>query len=216
MCLFCRSVPRHRLVATVLAEKLGTGRPLRELAAKGSTQDLFVAANTGPLVRGLGRDLTRVSRSEFQADVPRGGHLPQGDGATCQDLQELTYADNSFDIVVTEDVFEHVRNPDAAFAEIARVLRPGGCHIFTVPIELDRRTLTRVDTTGSEDVLLMEPEWHGDGAGRVLSYRTYGYDLFESLQRFGFDTRLRCPSFSDRRRGVYDACVLVSTLREPR
>jgi ubiquinone/menaquinone biosynthesis C-methylase UbiE len=38
----------------------------------------------------------------------------------------------SFDIVVTQDVFENLFAPDRAIKEIARTLRPGGAHIMTV------------------------------------------------------------------------------------
>ena len=34
---------------------------------------------------------------------------------------------------VTQDVLEHVFHPDRAIAEIHRVLKPGGMHIFTAP-----------------------------------------------------------------------------------
>ena len=39
---------------------------------------------------------------------------------------DLPFADDSFDIVYSRQVFEHVRHPDRVVAEIARVLKPGG------------------------------------------------------------------------------------------
>lgn len=41
----------------------------------------------------------------------------------------LPFADGSFDVVYSRQVFEHVRHPDALVAEVARALRPGG--VFT-------------------------------------------------------------------------------------
>lgn len=38
----------------------------------------------------------------------------------------LPFPDNHFDVVVSNQVFEHVPHLDRAFAEIARVLKPGG------------------------------------------------------------------------------------------
>jgi SAM-dependent methyltransferase len=49
------------------------------------------------------------------------------------DGQRMPFADASFDTVVALEVFEHVRDPDACVAEIARVLRPGGKVLITVP-----------------------------------------------------------------------------------
>jgi 2-polyprenyl-6-hydroxyphenyl methylase/3-demethylubiquinone-9 3-methyltransferase len=47
--------------------------------------------------------------------------------------QGLPYVDAAFDAVVTIEVLEHTRTPYAALAEIARVLKPGGVLIFSVP-----------------------------------------------------------------------------------
>jgi SAM-dependent methyltransferase len=55
-----------------------------------------------------------------KADVVyRGDHLP--------------FDDASFDTVLSNQVGEHVRHPEAFFGELARLLRPGGHLIFTVP-----------------------------------------------------------------------------------
>ena len=41
-----------------------------------------------------------------------------------ENLERQTYADNSFDIVITQDVLEHVYDPASVFREIARTLKP--------------------------------------------------------------------------------------------
>ncbi|MCL2831394.1 MAG: class I SAM-dependent methyltransferase, partial [Betaproteobacteria bacterium] len=54
-----------------------------------------------------------------------------------EDLTRLSFADNSFDWVVTQDVFEHIPDYPAAFRECARVLRSGagggGVLVFWFP-----------------------------------------------------------------------------------
>lgn len=212
LCARCRSAPRNRLVAIELLERLGGGSLRASRSAR--PMSIYVAAAQGPLVQGFGVDAAGLTTSDFVPGVEPGA--PLGDGrSTCQNLESLTYPDGAFDIVVTEDVLEHVRDPDRAFREIHRVLRPGGVHVFTVPMYLDKPGITRVDTSGPSDILLMEPEWHGDAVrGRILSYRTFGTDLFEQLESLGFSTRLRTPRTADRRAAVKDAVVLVSR-REP-
>lgn len=41
--------------------------------------------------------------------------------------------DNSFDFVFSNSVLEHIPNLDEVFAEVARVLKPGGTLLFTAP-----------------------------------------------------------------------------------
>jgi ubiquinone/menaquinone biosynthesis C-methylase UbiE len=45
----------------------------------------------------------------------------------------LPFEDQSFDAVVASSVLEYVADPGATLAEWARVLRPGGVLVFTVP-----------------------------------------------------------------------------------
>lgn len=43
----------------------------------------------------------------------------------------LPYSDAAFDLIVSSYVWEHLRDPDAAMAEMLRVLKPGG-HILAI------------------------------------------------------------------------------------
>lgn len=135
-----------------------------------------------------------VTVSSYRADQPPGAALAEG--VVNQNLERLTFADASFDLVITSDVMEHVRLDDRAHAEIARVTAPRGVYVFTVPHFRDRRnTLVRVKVhdpdDASRDEFLTAPEYHGDanatdGKG-ALSYRSYGTVLDETLDGLGFD-----------------------------
>jgi SAM-dependent methyltransferase len=57
----------------------------------------------------------------------------QGD-ATC-----LPFGDATFDRVIASEVLEHIPDDQAAFAELARVLRPGGTLAVTVPAWLPEK-----------------------------------------------------------------------------
>jgi SAM-dependent methyltransferase len=102
------------------------------------------------------------------------------------DFQDLHFGDSTFDVVIASDVFEHVRDDAAGYREILRTLKPGGSLILTVPYTHTQPvTVRRVDTTGSKDVFLVEPEYHG-GGGHTLTYRNYGRDLLSLLGETGF------------------------------
>ena len=45
----------------------------------------------------------------------------------------IPYPDESFDLVFSDNVLEHLDEPRKVFAEVARVLRPGGCFLFKTP-----------------------------------------------------------------------------------
>lgn len=57
-------------------------------------------------------------------------------------METADLPDNHFDVVYSFMVMEHVANPDAYMADVARVLRPGGVHIFMTPNKAHYFTLT--------------------------------------------------------------------------
>ena len=50
-----------------------------------------------------------------------------------EDALNLSYPDNSFDLIVSVDVLEHVGHPERMVEEIGRVLKPGGMAFITFP-----------------------------------------------------------------------------------
>ena len=68
------------------------------------------------------------------ADVVTPSHPPAPNGAvTIADLGALPFEDQSFDLVVSRSVVEHLEHPQAVFAELRRILRPGGRIVFATP-----------------------------------------------------------------------------------
>lgn len=55
------------------------------------------------------------------------------DDLKCSTVEELAFEDESFDVVISCDVLEHVGDERRGMAEMARVLRPGGVCVVTVP-----------------------------------------------------------------------------------
>jgi SAM-dependent methyltransferase len=59
--------------------------------------------------------------------------------ALTADATRLPFADDTFDAIIAAEILEHIPDDVAAFAEIARVLRPGGTAAVTVPAWLPER-----------------------------------------------------------------------------
>ena len=135
-----------------------------------------------------------VELSQYKPKKPMGKVLVKG--VTNQNLECLNFDSESFDVVITSDVMEHVRLDDCAHKEIYRVLKPGGIYIFTVPHDRSlKESIVRVQVTdpldSSKDIKLLEPEYHGDtnndeGCG-VLAFRTYGRDIETQLKGLEFE-----------------------------
>ena len=109
----------------------------------------------------------------------------------------LTYEDNSFDLVLSSDIFEHVRRPFAGFQEVNRVLKPGGFHIFSIPPQHPMRpkTVFRVDTSGPEDVFVLPRHYHSaPKGGKSLVYTDFGEDMTRIMVADGIDLKMESPS----------------------
>lgn len=211
ICFHCGSSARNRHVAQVVIENAPGKSGSETCASALAPLQTFKMLNTDPdgsMARNLGASERYVCSGYYPGVEPGKEMRPN---VYCQDISQLTFADCSFDIVVTEDVLEHVRKSDEAFAEIYRVLKPGGYHVFTVPFFFHKKTLHRVKSIGDEDQHILPPEYHYDSLrGEILSYRTFGFDLFESLYLVGFTTEVHFSSFFDRRLGIYDSFVFSS------
>jgi SAM-dependent methyltransferase len=103
-----------------------------------------------------------------------------------ENLENQTFEDDSFDVVITQDVFEHLFNPGLAASEIARTLRPGGICLMTVPVmnpfgEIERRAAIE----GGRIVHLLPEKYHGNpvGDGRSLVTVDWSYGIGAHLSQ---------------------------------
>lgn len=178
-CIGCRATPVTLSLVDVLLQ----------IHPDLSQKAVFELSSRGPLFTFLQQHASSVAGSEFFPDVAPGDYRGS---VQCQDVQSLTHASEHFDICTSTEVFEHVPDDALGFAEMFRVLKPGGSLVFTVPLSDCEQTVerARVSADGTVEHLLA-PEYHGDpvGAeGRVLAFRNYGRDIVERLRAAGFQS----------------------------
>jgi len=97
----------------------GTGRLSRLLAANGAN---VVAVDGAEEMLAIGRELAGASAL---TDRLRFEHI--------EDVNHLPFATSSFDGALCSSVIEYLRDPCGCLREFARVLRPGGALIVSVP-----------------------------------------------------------------------------------
>lgn len=73
-----------------------------------------------------------------------------------KDNPSLPFPDNTFDVVITIDVHEHLLKPELVNRELARLVKPGGRVIVTTPNGDEKKLVTRIKL-----LIGMRPEDYG-------------------------------------------------------
>ena len=217
-CSACRSTSRYRSIARGILRAVNemTGleaqslaelrrlKPGKRLAIYDTQLPFYESDSAYPIPDWLRRcRWINLFLSTYRERVALG--LKLDSRTTNQNLEKLTFPDNHFDVVITTDVMEHVRLDFEAHREIARVLKPGGVYLFTVPhYRHGRETIFRVAVVdpldSSKDQFLMEKEYHGDANSpehAALAYRVYGTELDEALTQLGFSVEYTREDFPE-------------------
>ncbi|MGH8588299.1 MAG: class I SAM-dependent methyltransferase [Gammaproteobacteria bacterium] len=153
------------------------------------------------------------SYSFFFEDIVPGEYE---NGLRCENLEQLTFADRSFDVFITQDVMEHVFDPQRALTEIMRVLDDGGLHVFTAPKHKHlTKSYARARLSAGAVEYLLEPQYHGSpvGDGRALVTWDYGAD-FEDLMRDWTGYLTSTIVIRDRERGIDGEYLEVFVMRK--
>lgn len=209
-CRHCRTWMRQRAMAhallTELARRGAAHATLGEAVDDIAKFDVLDTDAFGALA-GKFRQTPRYRVSSYLPDLPRGAM--KGDVHNVN-LEDIPFTDETFDIVLSSDVLEHVRRLDRTNAEIFRVLKPGGVHVFTAPIDLSlATTVTLVEATDQGDVHLRYPQYHGDPlSDGALAYRIFGADIGAVFEKAGFEFELVRVARPDL--GIVDICYFLA------
>lgn len=146
---------RHRAVLLVVQELLAHGGlPPREQL------DLYCPEADTPFVTQLRTLFPRLICSAYRPEAAATPAAPENP-VQHQDLCALTLSEASLDLVICNELFEHLHDLPAALSGIARVLRPGGHLVATcrfaygrarnlVPDEALCDAITTLDPGGEE------------------------------------------------------------------
>lgn len=153
---------------------------------------IAILERTSILFQRLQETYPEIIGSEYiGAGIPGGTlHAMSGIPVRHESITGLSFSSCSLDVMVHNDVLEHVFDYRKALEELHRVLKKGGSLIFTCPFffMLDRELQkARVLADGSIE-FLMEPEYHGDPINPkgALTFYHYGWGLLDDLVQCGF------------------------------
>lgn len=190
LCVYCKSIPRNRAIIFVLERFFPRYRIMK----------IHESSPGGPASDKLQKECPDYTPTHLYPDLRPGEYK---NGIRCENLEEMTFEDNSFDLMITQDVLEHILNPDRAFREIGRILKPGGAHVFTVPMYRRKKTLVRAIETDRGIEYMEEKKYHGnpiDEKGSLVT-REWGEDIVGYIkEKSGLNTTVH--RIVDRKLGL--------------
>jgi SAM-dependent methyltransferase len=194
-CLTCKST----------AISLATVAQIQKLPLDPARSAVYELSYHGAVHRYLKERFASFECSEYFGP-PAGGE--RVNGVRNEDVQRLSFADGSFDLVSCTEVFEHVPNYLGGFSQVYRVLRSGGWFVFTVPLFESESTepICRLMPDGQLE-WLAAVEYHDS---QVTGVRTV--PVFWHHSKYQIVQNLLQTGFRDAR--VEESNVFVTSIRQ--
>lgn len=113
-------------------ESVFEGKDVLDVGCGWGGKAIYLAETTS-LAHITGFDLPGIFRPEVAVEFSRERGVEGRCRFTIGVAEEIPFADHQFDLVLMDDVLEHVADPAAVIAETGRVLKPGGTIVARFP-----------------------------------------------------------------------------------
>lgn len=179
VCRFCGLNNRQRFMVSFL----------KRLISCDKVKDVYLYEQVTGFYRYIRENLSvNVVGSEYLGFGQKPGTIIKG--IRHEDALNLSLEDNSLDMIVSNDVYEHVPDIEKSFGEAYRVLKVGGNLVFTIPFSIDKyRTERRAELAENGKVVNLLPEiYHGNPMDRKgsLVFYDFGWDILDLCKKAGF------------------------------
>jgi SAM-dependent methyltransferase len=177
VCRICRLNNRQRFL---LGETLKRIKPYENCK-------IYLYEKVTSFYEALAKRCPNIIGSEYLGSQYEGGTVINGiqhEDSTC-----LSFPDESFDMALSLDVFEHVFDLEKSFKEAFRILKPMGRMIFSIPFYIEKDiTEKRAEMIDGNIIFLKEPQYHGNPISEKGSLVVYdiSWDCFDMVKKCGF------------------------------
>lgn len=180
VCPLCSMNNRQRLIATLVKQ---------ELSAMQGQQQVYFMEQVTPIFNWASATFKQhqLVGSEYLGHEYAGGTIVKG--IRHEDVENLSFADGQLDLIVSNDVFEHVPHPAKAFSECARALKSSGVMLATIPFLRDHDvSVTRARLIDGRVEHKLPPAFHGNpvSADGSLVFTDFGWDVLNVMKSAGF------------------------------
>jgi SAM-dependent methyltransferase len=214
-CAVCRDVTKFRVGFTYPYQNTADGKPipdwrehlncvkcgftnrvrlvlhlLQDVVRPQANARIYVTEQNTPVFKWLQSRYPQIMGSEYLGDsLPWGAYCH---GLRNENLIRLSFADKSFDLILSFDVMEHAIDDLSALSECFRCLAPGGTLVFTAPCNLESASnvvRAQMRSDGTIEHLMSPPEYHvnpADPENGALCFRYFGWEVIGQLKSVGF------------------------------
>jgi SAM-dependent methyltransferase len=179
VCKNCQLNNRQRMIAKLTQQHI----------EKLNSKNIYFMEQVTPIYQWVTKKYPnlQILGSEYLGYEYKGGETING--IRHEDVMNLSFETASIDLIVSNDVFEHVPNVSEALKECARILRPAGQMIATIPFHATHiKSEVRAKLTANVLEHLLPPQYHGNpiSADGCLVFHDFGWDLMDTFIEAGF------------------------------
>lgn len=160
-----------------------------------SDDTIFISEQVTPLYQFLRTRYPNLVGGEFLGFDRVSGTVNEH-GVRHEDMTDLSFESNSLDYILSFDCFEHFPSFEQAFTECARVLKPGGKMMWSVPfVALNAGNTIRAKISNGIVEHLLPAEYHGDPVNQegCLCFTHFGWEMLEQVRQGGFRDAYAVP-----------------------
>ena len=193
VCQECKMNNRQRLIAKLVQQHL----------SKVNCSRIYLMEQVTPIFKWVTKTFSdlEIIGSEYLGFEYKGGEVV--DDIRHEDVMALSFDDASIDLVVSNDVLEHVPNTYSALRECARVLSASGVLLATIPFHISKnKSVNRAEIKNDEVNYLLPAQYHGNplSADGSLVFHDFGWDFMDMFAEAGFNSAA-CEIYADDKFG---------------